>query len=365
MGLPAKEWALVGLNGNDVYSETRGLLAGYNWPQYAVHRGQFHMLLHDEAGGADRAGGGQARKPCDRLPKKSRWQRKRADRTRGGLDLRGERRAADRCRRHPLRGPGADASRSAADPLGRGDHVARHHLGQADPHRRLFRRPWHASPADGVLSDLASRPAAPASRSSTGSPRSRWTTRRAGSRAAGSGRCAIDDFVHHFENWIWDWLDVPALIRQADSVFENPMIDRDPVPTWRDGPVLLLGDAAHAMYPTGSNGGSQAIVDARVLGAAMVEHGVTQEALAAYDESCAARSRSSSAQSRRGRSGCSTWSTNVAAAHSTTSTTSSRRRSAPSSWPATRLPRALRDRKPEQGAADDPEWRARRAHEPS
>ena len=61
------------------------------------------------------------------------------------------------------------------------------------------------------------------------------------------------------------------------------MIDRDPVPTWQDGPVALLGDAAHAMYPTGSNGGSQAIVDARVLGAAMVEHGVTQEALAAYD----------------------------------------------------------------------------------
>jgi len=92
------------------------------------------------------------------------------------------------------------------------------------------------------------------------------------------------DFVHHFEDWIWDWLDVPALIRNADNAFENPMIDRDPVPTWRDGPVLLLGDAAHAMYPTGSNGGSQAIVDARMLGAAMVEHGVTPEALSAYDD---------------------------------------------------------------------------------
>jgi 2-polyprenyl-6-methoxyphenol hydroxylase-like FAD-dependent oxidoreductase len=91
------------------------------------------------------------------------------------------------------------------------------------------------------------------------------------------------EFVHHFADWVWDWLDVPALIRQADSAFENPMIDRDPVPTWCDGPVALLGDAAHAMYPTGSNGGSQAIVDARALGAAMVEHGVTPEALAAYD----------------------------------------------------------------------------------
>jgi hypothetical protein len=94
---------------------------------------------------------------------------------------------------------------------------------------------------------------------------------------------SVDDFVHHFANWIWDWLDVPALIKQADSAFENPMIDRDPVATWQDGPVALLGDAAHAMYPTGSNGASQAIVDARVLGAAMVKYGVTPRAIADYD----------------------------------------------------------------------------------
>jgi 2-polyprenyl-6-methoxyphenol hydroxylase-like FAD-dependent oxidoreductase len=93
----------------------------------------------------------------------------------------------------------------------------------------------------------------------------------------------IEAFYHHFEGWTWDWLDVPALLKHADTTYENPMIDRDPVPTWQDGPVALLGDAAHAMYPTGSNGASQAIVDARVLGAAMVEHGVTARALAAYD----------------------------------------------------------------------------------
>ena len=61
------------------------------------------------------------------------------------------------------------------------------------------------------------------------------------------------------------------------------MIDRDPVSTWQDGPVALMGDAAHAMYPTGSNGASQAIVDARVLGACLVEHGISPDALAAYD----------------------------------------------------------------------------------
>ena len=93
----------------------------------------------------------------------------------------------------------------------------------------------------------------------------------------------IADFVHHFEGFRYDWLDVPAMLRSADAAWENPMIDRDPVPTWTDGPVALMGDAAHAMYPTGSNGASQAIVDARVIGAEILAHGVTPEALAAYD----------------------------------------------------------------------------------
>ena len=73
------------------------------------------------------------------------------------------------------------------------------------------------------------------------------------------------------------------MLRGADEMFEYPMIDRDPVPTWVDGHVALLGDAAHVMYPTGSNGASQAVMDARVLGAALLEHGVTPRALQAYD----------------------------------------------------------------------------------
>src|SRR5690606_37234952 len=93
----------------------------------------------------------------------------------------------------------------------------------------------------------------------------------------------IEDFAHHFDGWTYDWLDVPALIRGGSVAYENPMIDRDPVPTWQDGRVLLLGDAAHAMYPTGSNGASQAIIDARTLGAAMVAQGPTEAALAAFD----------------------------------------------------------------------------------
>jgi 2-polyprenyl-6-methoxyphenol hydroxylase-like FAD-dependent oxidoreductase len=107
-----------------------------------------------------------------------------------------------------------------------------------------------------------------------------------------SKRVALDSFIHHFADWSHDWLDVPAMLRGAKDIYEYPMIDRDPVSTWVDGNAVLLGDAAHVMYPTGSNGASQAIVDARVLGVAMIEHGVNAAALHAYDERlCEAISR--------------------------------------------------------------------------
>jgi hypothetical protein len=93
----------------------------------------------------------------------------------------------------------------------------------------------------------------------------------------------VEQFIHHFEGFRYDWLDVPAMLQKAECAYVNPMIDRDPVPTWVDGSVALMGDAAHAMYPTGSNGASQAVVDARVIGSKMLKYGVSPEALSAYD----------------------------------------------------------------------------------
>ena len=63
----------------------------------------------------------------------------------------------------------------------------------------------------------------------------------------------------------FDWLDCAALIRDAEQVLEYPMVDRDPLPYWTRGRITLLGDAAHPMYPRGSNGAGQAILDARAL----------------------------------------------------------------------------------------------------
>ena len=73
------------------------------------------------------------------------------------------------------------------------------------------------------------------------------------------------DVLRHTARWRPGWLDVTGLVGGAESIFEYPMVDRDPLPTWGRGRVTLLGDAAHPMYPVGSNGGSQAIVDAAAL----------------------------------------------------------------------------------------------------
>jgi 2-polyprenyl-6-methoxyphenol hydroxylase-like FAD-dependent oxidoreductase len=91
------------------------------------------------------------------------------------------------------------------------------------------------------------------------------------------------DFLPQFEDWVFDWLDVPELIRVAEAVYEYPMVDRDPLPRWSEGRATLLGDAAHAMYPIGSNGASQAILDARVLTREILALGATPEALTAYE----------------------------------------------------------------------------------
>ena len=283
IGLQAKEWVLVGLNGREVYAEPRGLLAGYKWPQYSVHRGGLQMLLYRavlERLGTDaiRTGmtvtgycndqdGGGVRATIE---------------TREGerLQLEGSLligadglHSAVRAQMHPAQPPiqwggaimwrGVTPGvpiRTGASFVGLGTHR----------HRVVF---YPISAPDPV----------------TGIAPINWiaeiTVDNSGGLATGdwNRQVEVESFIHHFEDWNYDWLDVPGMLHGADAIFEYPMIDRDPVPTWVDGNVALLGDAAHVMYPTGSNGASQAVIDARVLGAAMIEHGVTREALQAYD----------------------------------------------------------------------------------
>jgi 5-methylphenazine-1-carboxylate 1-monooxygenase len=93
----------------------------------------------------------------------------------------------------------------------------------------------------------------------------------------------LDDFIDAFADWHFDWLDVPAMIRSTQQILEFPMIDQEPLPWWSRERVTLLGDAAHPMYPRGSNGAGQAIVDARTLTDNLSKHSDPVRALKAYE----------------------------------------------------------------------------------
>lgn len=282
IGIQAREWALVGRNGNEVYAEPRGLRAGYRWPQYSLHRGELQMLLYRtalERLGPDAIQLGQrvtgyrnGEQGVTALVESRDGQRSEVE---GRLLVAADGlHSAVRAQMHPQqppiqwggaimwRGttPGVPV-RSGASFVGVGSlrhRVVLYPISPPDPATGLATINWIAE----ITVDNAEG----------------WT------QGDWNRRVELKDFAHHFEGWDFGWLDVPSMLRGAKEVFEYPMIDRDPVPTWVDGHVALLGDAAHVMYPVGSNGASQAIVDARVLGASMLSHGVTPAALRAYDE---------------------------------------------------------------------------------
>lgn len=93
----------------------------------------------------------------------------------------------------------------------------------------------------------------------------------------------LEDFLPSFADWHFDWLDVPAFLRASDLVLEFPMVDQDPLAQWSFGRITLLGDAAHPMVPRGSNGAGQAILDARALADCLVADSDPVQALKAYE----------------------------------------------------------------------------------
>lgn len=280
IGIEAREWALVGRNGNDVYAEPRGRLAGYRWPQYSVHRGQLQMALYRAV--VDRIGSDAVVTGA----KVSGYENQgdgvivRADTADGSRDFAGEillaadgLHSAVRAQMYPQEGDpiwgGAVMWRgtSPGPPIRSGasftlvgsltQRFVHYPISPPDPATGLQTQNW--------IAELTFDP-------SKGWSESDWNR-----------RVDVDKFLPSFESWNFDWLDVPALVRGAEAVFEFPMVDRDPVDHWVDGRVALIGDAAHVMYPVGSNGASQAIVDARIIGAKFVQHGVGPLALNAFE----------------------------------------------------------------------------------
>ena len=93
----------------------------------------------------------------------------------------------------------------------------------------------------------------------------------------------LADFISVYESWRFPWLDVAELIRKSDFIFEYPMVDKDPLARWTFGRVTLAGDAAHPMYPRGSNGAAQSVIDARTLADCLAANADPRDALKAYE----------------------------------------------------------------------------------
>lgn len=93
----------------------------------------------------------------------------------------------------------------------------------------------------------------------------------------------IGDFIGEYADWHFDWLDVPAFFRASEVILDFPMVDQDPLPFWTQGPITLMGDAAHPMVPRGSNGAGQAILDAECLSVLLAGEAEPETAFKAYE----------------------------------------------------------------------------------
>ncbi len=282
IALRTAEVAYFSTHGKLIWTEPRGMSAGYRWPQFSIHRGRLQMMLYNVARqrlGPDRIVTGRKvqdwRETADGvvIDLAGETDGDAAEQVSGALFV-----AADgihstaRAKLFPdegppvwagvmmwrgvTRGPSFLTGRSMAMAGCKARKFVCYPIGDDEDGRRIIN--W--------IADLGF-PAA-------------YQWRREDWNRPGHA----SDLMPKFGDWHFDWLDVAAVIENASQIFEYPMVDRDPLPKWTVGRMTLLGDAAHPMYPIGSNGASQAILDARVLTREILDKGLTAAALEAYDQ---------------------------------------------------------------------------------
>jgi 2-polyprenyl-6-methoxyphenol hydroxylase-like FAD-dependent oxidoreductase len=270
-------------HGKPIWSEPRGLEAGYAWPQYSIHRGELQRVLLDAVRvrlGPDAVQVGHTLSAFEQDA--------------GGVTAHFTQRksgAAQPSRRGGML-IGADGLMSAVRSAFYPDEGNPVYSGQM-----LWRGVVDWEPVfDGRSCIMVGHndlkavlyPISEPARQ-RGHSQMNWVAERRvpGSlppnRADWNRRGDPDDFAGAFADWRFDWLDVPALFAATEHVFEFPMVDRNPVARWTFGRVTLLGDAAHAMRPNGSNGASQGILDGIALADALRAEPTVERALLAYE----------------------------------------------------------------------------------
>jgi 2-polyprenyl-6-methoxyphenol hydroxylase-like FAD-dependent oxidoreductase len=276
-GITPSTLAYFSAHGQLIWDEPRGRAAGYAWPQLSIHRGELQVILHRAARdrlGPERVLTGRPLDHVEHLPD-----------------------GTVRC--HLTGHPPIDADIVvAADGIHSTIRRLRH-PGEGMPRWNgalLYRGTVDTAPIlDGRTMVWAGHPdqkfvAYPILDLPDGSQRINFIAeyrthdRQLAEREDWNRRGDLDDIAPRFTDWVFDWVDVPALLHASPGMFVFPMVDRDPLDSWTEGRVTLLGDAAHPMYPIGSNGASQAILDARVLTGCLRSHPTDPDtALAVYE----------------------------------------------------------------------------------
>ncbi len=277
IGVKTRSYGFYSKLGKTIWEEPRGLWAGYAWPQYSVHRGHLQMLLYDaliKRAGQGCISTGARVSGFENTGDAAVLRLANGDSVSGGLIVAADGiHSAIRARMYPHEGAPiwngrvlwrattrADAYFGGASMVMIGHDSLRlvaYPISDPDPDTNIATINWIAEKKF--------------------DPTHAWK-KEDWNRAAD-----IDDFLPEFRDWKFDWIDVPALITGAEVVYEYPMVDRDPLERWTFGRVTLMGDAAHPTYPVGSNGAGQAIIDARLIGAGLLRHGVNPDALAAFE----------------------------------------------------------------------------------
>ena len=282
-GIETRELRYANRHGQTIWADPRGRHAGLPWPQFSIHRGELQMILLE--GAQKMLGAGRVH----------------FDRRIAGLEQRGQKVLARFTGRDGGSAEtveadlliGADGIHSTVRAqffpnegppkwqgilMWRGVTIGNPYLGgatmvQAGYHNQKFvcypisKR--HADRGEALINWICDiyqgEHATP--------PREDWNK---------PGKLA--DFLPRYKDWNFGWLDVPGVIEAAHAIYEFPMVDRDPLPRWSHGRVTLLGDAAHPMYPIGSNGASQSIIDGEAITQELSKGDDPELALKRYEE---------------------------------------------------------------------------------
>ena len=252
-GVAPRELVYCTKRGERIWSEARGIEAGYRWPQVSIHRGALHALLLDAV-------------RSRRIPVETGHRVTAVDGSEARVVVGADGiHSAVRAQLHPGEGP----------PKWNGARLWRG-LAEVEPFLDGRTMVWAGHPRQ----KFVTYPIGPHTVNLIAELRfdvtdvGEWDWTKPGDLA---------DVLPAFESWDFGWLDCPSLLKATSGTYVYPMVDRDPLPRWSFGNITLLGDAAHPMYPIGSNGASQAILDARVLTGCLLSHDDVETALTAYD----------------------------------------------------------------------------------